>query len=846
MNKLCWLIKFCLIVSLSQAQQKLLSPEEFLGYELGERFTRHHRVMEYYKHVADAMPNVDLIQYGETYEYRPLVYAVVTSPENFRNLEEIRKDNLRRTGLLADGSPSADKKAIVWLSYNVHGNEANSLEASMWTLFELANTANSKTQAWIKNTVVILDPCLNPDGRDRYANFYNQYGNRSPNASGDAKEHREPWPGGRANHYLFDLNRDWAWQTQVESQQRLKIYNQWMPHVHVDFHEQGHNNPYFFAPAAEPFHEVISPWQREFQVMIGKNNARYFDEQGWLYFTKEVFDLYYPSYGDTYPTYSGAIGMTYEQAGGGFGGLAITTETGDPLTLKDRLTHHYTTGLSTVEITSINATRVVDEFEKYFTTNNTNPQAPYKTYVIKAGNNPDKIRQLTAWFDIHSIRYGHPSAGKTTKGFDYQTQTQNTFTLATDDIVVNVYQPKSRFITTLLEPQSKLPDSLTYDITAWNLMYAYGLKAYALNERINIGKTYEPEIADQADVAAKPYIYVFKYQGLKDVELLAALMQKGIRVRSAERSFSVGGQTFEPGTLLVPRRNNENINAFDTVIRALAKQHGRKVYTSPTGFMDSGKDAGSGDVNFLKAPRIAVIFGEQTSSLSAGEVWHFFEQQLHYPITQIGTEYFRSVDLKKYDVLIVPEGSYKLFDETMLEQISSWVSGGGRLILVANALNSFSEKKGFGLKPYATEDEKTQAERKEKELKEKENLVRYEDAERRQLSETISGAIYKVSLDRSHPLAFGLSDTYYTLKTNELRFGYLENGWNVGVIKGKAKPVQGFAGSNANRKLDNSLVFGVEEKGQGEIVYLVDNPLFRCFWENGKMIFANAVFMVGQ
>src|SRR4051812_7511369 len=267
MKKFLTFVIVLIFASVGFCQQKLMSPKEFLGYELGDRFTRHDRVMDYYKHVADVMENVNLVQYGETYEYRPLVYAVVTSPENFKNIEQIRTDNLKRTGLL-EGTPSQDRKAIVWLSYNVHGNEANSLEASMWTLYDLANGSNAKTQNWLKNTVVILDPCINPDGRDRYANFYNQYGNHPANSSGDAKEHREPWPGGRANHYMFDLNRDWAWQTQIESQQRIKVYNQWMPHVHVDFHEQGHNNPYFFAPAAEPFHEVISSWQRQFQVMI--------------------------------------------------------------------------------------------------------------------------------------------------------------------------------------------------------------------------------------------------------------------------------------------------------------------------------------------------------------------------------------------------------------------------------------------------------------------------------------------------------------------------------------------------------------------------------------------------
>ncbi len=836
----------CMLLALSSfAQTKIQSPDEFLGYELGDRFTRHHRVVEYFKYVDELSPVVKVTQYGETNEHRPLIYAIIASPENFANLDQIRQDNLKRAGAL-DGSPSSNKVAIVWLSYNVHGNEASSIEASMKTLYELVNPANAKTKEWLKNTVIIMDPCINPDGRDRYANFYNQYGNFPANSSGDAKEHREPWPGGRANHYLFDLNRDWAWITQKESKARIKIYNEWLPHVHVDFHEQGYNNPYYFAPAVEPYHEVITNWQREFQTMIGKNNAKYFDEQGWLYFTKEVFDLYYPSYGDTYPTYSGAIGMTYEQGGGGFGGLSITTREGDPLTLKDRLTHHHTTGLSTIEIASQNASRVVDEFEKYAKDNINNPASPYKTYVIKGDNHADKINQLTRWLDSHSIKYGHPSSGKATRGFDYQSQTTTNVNVSADDIVINIYQPKSRFITTLFEPQSKLPDSATYDITAWNLMYNYDLKGYALNERINSAKAYLPKKVDNATVAEKPYAYIFKYETLRDVELLAVLLNEKYKVRSSEKAFTMAGQNFEPGTLIVTRRNNESKVDFDSGIKLLADKMGRKVYTTNTGFADKGKDFGSGSVGFLKAPNIAVLFGDQTSSLSAGEIWYFFEQQLHYPITQIGTDYFKSVELSKYDVLIVPEGRYRMFDEGTLTDLSSWVSDGGRLIVIANALGSFADKKGFALKTYANDAAKTEAEKKEKELKEKDLLARYEDAERKQLADAISGAIYKVTVDKSHPLAFGLKDSYYTLKTNELHYAFMQDAWNVGVIKGTAKPVQGFAGYRINKMMSNSLVFGVEQKGRGNIVYMVDNPLFRTFWESGKMVFSNAVFMVGQ
>jgi len=825
------------------AQTKLQSPAEFLGYELGDRFTRHHRVVEYFKHIDDAAANVQVQQYGETYEHRPLIYAIIASPDNFRNIEQIRLDNLKRTGLMA-GTPST-KVAIVWLSYNVHGNEANSMEAAMKTIYELVNPDNAKTKEWLKNTVIIMDPCINPDGRDRYANFFNQYGNLPANADPQAREHAEPWPRGRANHYLFDLNRDWAWQTQIESQARIKIYNQWMPHVHVDYHEQGYNSPYYFAPAAEPYHEVISNWQREFQNTIGKNNAKYFDEQGWLYFTKERFDLYYPSYGDSYPTYSGAIGMTYEKGGIG-AGIGITTKEGDPLTLKDRLTHHFTTGMATIETSSQNASKLVDEFEKFFKENVNSPAAPFKTYAIKAENNPDKLKKLTNWLTSHSIQFGHAAASKPSRGFDFQTQSTNNFTLTTEDIVVNIYQPKGRFVTTIFEPVTKLTDSLTYDITAWNLMYAYDLKAFALNEKITVAKGSEPKVVAQEPIAAKPYAYLFNYHSLNDVELLASLMKKGIKVRKAMKAFSTAGKNFEPGTLIVTRRNNEGIADFDNVVQNAAKSLGRKIHTTSTGYSDKGADFGSSEMSYIKAPKVALLGGDQTSSLDHGQVWHFFEQQLHYPLTIIGTDYFKNVDLWKYDVLIIPDGNYKLIDEGILTMIERWTSDGGRLIAMAGANSSFADKKGFGLKVFASDDAKNKAEKEVKEQKEKEGPIKYGDAERKELSNSIFGAISKVSLDKSHPLAFGLGDFYYSLRTSELHYAYLDKGWNVGLLKGKQKPLIGFAGAKINKQLENTLVFGVEDKGKGQVVYLVDNPLFRSFWENGKMLFSNAVFMVGE
>src|SRR5690606_35832747 len=365
--------------------QKITSPKDFLGYDLGTHFSRHHQVVEDFKNVASELPNqVKLEQYGETYERRPLYLAFISSEENIRNLETIRQNNLKNAGLM-DGNPSFSDVAIVWLSYNVHGNEASSTEASMKTLYGLL----TQKQEWLKNTVVIIDPCLNPDGRDRYVNWYNQTASRPYDTNQQAGEHNERWPYGRSNHYLFDLNRDWAWASQIESQSRLKMYNKWLPQIHVDFHEQGINEPYYFAPAAEPFHEINTDWQRDFQTQIGKNSAKYFDEKGWLYFTMERFDLLYPSYGDTYPTYVGAIGMTYEQAGHGRASICTNTAEDSAFTVVDPVASHTTTGPSTVEMGAKNAPQLNREFQKFFD----NSSSKYKSFVLKGET--DNLSQLT-------------------------------------------------------------------------------------------------------------------------------------------------------------------------------------------------------------------------------------------------------------------------------------------------------------------------------------------------------------------------------------------------------------------------------------------------------------------
>ena len=821
------------------------SPDQFLGYKIGERFTPHHRVLAYLEQVARQLPNrVKLLPYGTTYEGRQLMVVAVGSEANMTRLEEIRTNNLKRIGLL-DGTPTtAPQPPIAWLSYNIHGNEAVSSEAFMEVLYRLLNTTDAVSQKIMNSTVVILDPGLNPDGHDRYVNWYNQMLGRAANPTPSAREHNEPWPGGRYTHYLFDPNRDWAWQTQEVTQQRMALYQQWMPQLHGDFHEMGVESPYYFAPSAKPYHEDITPFQRKFQQTIGEYCSRYFDRNGWLYYTRERFDLFYPSYGDTYPTYNGAIGMTYEQGGSGRAGLAIEKADGDTLTLRQRIDHHYTASIATLESVADRPAEVVKEFGQFFDKSRNTPIGIYKSYVIKSNGDAGRLKALQQLLERNKITFGYAGKAVTAPAFNYTSQKNDkSVAIDADDIVISAYQPKSTLLKILFEQNSALEDSATYDITAWSLPYAFGLQTYGLTTRINPSSTAAATTPKSTTTnSAKAYAYLIRWQSMPAVQTLAALLKQKIRVRAAEKPFELEGKTFPSGTLIVARAGNERLgDRFDAVVMQAATQTGADIVPVQTGFVTKGSDFGSDFVSGLKAPRVGVVIGDGTPPPSAGEVWHFFDQELNYPATLLDINSLTNVDWSKFDVLILPTNyNYGRFlNEKILTGIKEWIRAGGKLIAMERATSFLAGKDGFDLK--------------EKEVKPKDkgkgnsadSLKLYVDRERTAISDDIPGSIYRVNMDTSHPLGFGLTHGYYSLVQNAYNFDFLKDGWNVGYLKAD-NYVAGFSGRNAKEKLKNTLLMGVQTLGRGSIVYLADDPLFRGFWYNGKLLFGNAVFMVGN
>ncbi|GAB2772562.1 M14 family metallopeptidase [Rhabdobacter roseus] len=789
--------------------------------------------MEYVRTLAEKNPDrVKLIPYGSTYEGRPLLVAVVATPENLARLETIRTDNLKNIGLLA-GTASGPIPALAWLSYNVHGNEAVSSEAVMQVMYELLNPGNPTTQGILKNTVVILDPCLNPDGHDRYTEWYNRVAAVLPNASPFAWEHTEPWPGGRYNHYLFDLNRDWAWQLQKESQERLKLYNQWMPHLHADFHEMGSASSYYFPPAARPFHKDITAWQREFNNTLGEYSRRYFDKNSWLYFTRNNYDLFYPSYGDTWPTYNGAIGMTYEQGGGGRAGVAIARENeGDTLTLKDRIAHHFATSMSTLEAISSRSEKTVQEFVKYHETARTNPIGTYKSYVIRTKGEEGRLNAFRELLDNQGIQYGLAGRDFSAKGTNLASLADENVKFESTDLVISAYQPKSTLLKILFEAKPDLEDSVTYDITSWGMAYAYGLKAYGLKDKLTPA-AYKASPMTNTVPATPPYAYLVRWKSFDELRMLSDLMQQKIRVRTSQVPFEIDGSTYEAGTLVITRKGNEALGArFDQLLAETATKYQVRLIPAQTGFVTQGSDFGSGDVAPMRAPKVVAVAGEGVSPLAFGEVWHFFEQQIKYPLTVVQGDALSRVPWREVDVLILPTGTYgRILTEKVLSDLKDWVRNGGRLIAMESAVNYLADKPDFDLKRKKSEDKKEKTEL----------FKQYANREREAASDETPGSIYRVKLDPTHPLAFGYGDTYYALVRDTYNLDYLASGWNVGYLGNEAYSA-GFVGKNARERLKNTLILGVQDMGRGQVVYMADDPLFRGFWYNGKLLFGNAVF----
>jgi hypothetical protein len=825
---LLWIVFSFLSLTKISAQQ-INSPERYLGYELGSDFTYQYQVHSYFKHLESNSNNIKLVPYGSSYEGRPLFVAIIGSPKNLERLEAIRNSNLTKAGIV-NGQELDDQPAVIWLSYNIHGNEAASTETSMKTAYELLT--NSLYSRFMDNTLVIIDPCLNPDGHTRYVQFYKERVGKRKDIMPFTREHMEPWPGGRSNHYYFDLNRDWAWQTQKETKERIVLMNQWLPHVHVDFHEMGIDNPYFFSPASEPMHEDVSQWQKEFQLNVGKHLSSAFDQRNWLYFTAEIFDLFYPSYGDTYPTFNGAIGMTYEQGGSGRAGLAVLDSNRDTLTLKDRIEHHHIAGIYTVEKTHLEAKRLNQEFKQYFHQAQNKPKGNIKSYIIK-NIHPKTRHELEGFLNLNGIKYGYGATNLNINKlnvFNYQMRKDTTIQVQSTDMVISAFQPKSTLLKVLFEPFTHLPDSNTYDITAWAIPYAKGLEAYAGNSVLTPGKQQEVEFVQGLPRDGLNALKL-DWTHISASKFLNAALNAGFNARVNDQKITIDNVIIPLGSILFIKSDNPKLED----LYSLANRHEINLVSFNKSFPDSGPSFGSSRVRRIEKPKVGLVCGNGFNSSEIGEIWHLMDREIDCSIHLFDKEFLNSNTLNELNVLFITS----FYDPTWLTEsrisdINKWVQQGGRLVLIENAVKQFAQKELFSIKI-------------KKEIKtdtiQKLEIRSYYDIERESIGMQNPGSIFKLELDNTHPLAYGYKNQFHILKTNTTIYEPLEDGHLIGIHK-KGSHVSGFIGDQIKNHIESGMSIGIESIGKGHVIYFADNPIFRSFWDSGKLFFSNILYMI--
>ncbi|MCS6953368.1 MAG: M14 family zinc carboxypeptidase [Bryobacterales bacterium] len=855
--------------------------EKVLGYAPGERISWHAALLEYLEALAAAAPDrVRLFDYARSWEGRRLVYAVVGSPANLRRLDEIRAGMARLADPRKTPEPEARKlihalPALVWLAYGVHGNEISSPEAALLTTYHLLAARNDKLVSEILNqTLVFIDPCQNPDGRDRFVHHFEQAVGLEPDASPLAAEHNENWPGGRTNHYHFDLNRDWFALTQPETRGRIRALREWYPLVFVDLHEMGSETTYYFAPEAVPYNPHLTRQQREILEWFGRNNARWFDRFGFLYFTREIFDAFFPGYGASWPSYHGAIAMTYEQAS--TRGLLIRRSDDTVLHFRDAIRRHFVASISTAETAARNREKLLEEFYRYRRSAIEEGAREFpREYLLPRRGDVSAVDKLATLLVEQGVEVRRATAPFRNAGAEYPA----------GSYVISLAQPTKRLIRTLLDPhvpmdeafikeqerrrKKRLPDEV-YDVTAWSLPAMFNVEAVAASETSS--GNFEPftapprgRIADGEGGVA----YLVPWGTLAAGRVLTAALRQGLRVRSTDRPFAQGGRKYPSGTLIfLVAENPPDLSARLEKIAAAA---GAEIYPTDTGWVDEGVNFGSSRVVYVPKPSVALAWDTPTSAYSAGWARFVLERQYDYPVTPIRTRQLASADLRKFDVLILPgqgPGSYaSVLGPEAPRRLKEWVSAGGTLIGIAGAVSYLADPR-VGLlavsqenRPRPTPEAKPEpgrptgeAERRTGETAEGRVpgrlLATEEDYERAiqpdsELPDQALGVLVRARTDPDHWLAAGAPATVNALLDSRAIFApiKLDKGVNVAFFEAPDRLlVSGYLWEETRKQLAYKPLVIAQPEGRGVVIAFTADPNYRAYLDGMNVLFLNAVF----
>ena len=794
------------------ADENIPTPHEILGFNVGEWHVSHDKLLSYMFELEKASDRVKLEKTGKTYEGRDLVVLIITSEKNHNNIDNIIK---QRSKIYENEKDLKNKKIVLYQGFSIHGNESSGSNASLLYAYYLASAKGDFINNILENSVIIIDPSMNPDGLQRFSGWVNSHRNMNLTSDSNDREYNEVWPGGRTNHYWFDLNRDWLPAQLPESQSRLKTFYKWMPNILTDHHEMGTNATYFFQPGVPSRTHPLTP---EMNQILTKKISKYFAEDldniGSLYFSGERFDDFYYGKGSTFPDINGSIGILFEQASSR--GHFQESENGIltfPFTIKNQLT----TSISTIKA----ALDLKDEIIKY--QNNFYDSSQKKNnhndeYLI-FGNEKDKYRTkklaeilLRHQIDIYESEVDILDKDKIYKsGYSY---------------LVPKNQKQINLINAMFESRTKFNDSIFYDVSAWTLPHAFNLD-YNLNfiYKKELKKIDEIDFSVDFNLEPSNYAYLIEWHEYLTPKALNMLLEKNIRVKVATQQFNVKGVKYDYGTLMIPVLGNDAENLHKNMIK-ISNECKLTVNAVNTG-LTLGPDLGSNSFKTINKKNIAILIGDGISAYDAGEIWHLLDTRYDIAISKIQLSTILKSNLSKYTTLIIP--SSEIISNEIIKKITDWTKNGGTLITYKNSIDWLQSA---NIIDFNIIEQEISA-----------NDISYEDADNFYDAQKIGGAIFQTKLDLTHPINFGFTDEFMPIFRNSTIFLKPDNNKYKTPIRYTENPLlSGYISQNNLKTLKNTTPIKITGFGDGKIIYLTDNTNFRAFWYGTNKILMNAIF----
>ncbi|RKE92200.1 M14 family metallopeptidase [Ichthyenterobacterium magnum] len=795
--------------------QNIPTPESVIRHHVGEWHITHDKLVHYMYALANASDRITIEDRGHTFEDRPLLLLTITSPENQANIDTIRDKHITATNNSTVNN--SNMPIVVYQGFSIHGNEASGSNAALLLAYYLAAAESSEVKNLLNNTVVLLDPSLNPDGLQRFAYWANTNKSKNLNPDPNDREYREAWPGGRTNHYWFDMNRDWLPVQLPESRARIASFHKWLPNILTDHHEMGTNSTFFFQPGIPSRTHPLTPkLNQKLTKRIGDFHAKAFDKIGSLYYTEENFDDFYYGKGSTFPDINGSIGILFEQ--GSSRGHIQESDNGI-LTFPFTIRNQFTAALSTLEAAETMREDIL-QYQHDFYKNARTEAAKQNGKAIVFGDEKDaaKAYHLAEILErqnitIHNIKNDFSVNGK-------QFKKGNSF-------IVPKNQKNTRLIDAMFEKRTKFQDSLFYDVSAWTFPLAFNLD-YAENvSTSNVGDKIENLKPKSGHITGKSnYAYLIEWHEYYTPKALNQILSSGLRAKVAMKQFNLNGTDYDYGTILIPVQNqNKSSDKLYDFLQNIAKENHIAINTANTG-LTQGIDLGSSQFRALTLPKIALLVGDGIRSYDAGEIWHLLDQRYDILVTKLDTKSLNRKDLSRYNTIIMPSGSLAA-DGT--KKIKTWVENGGTLIGYRSALNWLNKnefiKIDFKKMEHTAED------------------ISFEQRSDYRGAQVIGGAIFEAKQDRSHPINFGYKNDKISLFRNNTMFMKADKqSYNNPIRYTKNPLLSGYISKPNLDSLSLSVPFKTKKLKAGRVIAFTDNTNFRAFWYGTNKLLMNAIF----